>query len=187
MTRKLFLLTVILFLLISLITLPLSSGCRTTTLDSEKESNGSEDISTTEETEEEEKTVDKAPEAAEAGSTEEAQEENENITIAEVKPISPEEVYEIIQNEEDYFIVDVRTREEYDSGHIEGALLLPIQELEDRLTELPVDKPIIVYCQSGDRSSTAANILVENGFKQVYDMGGIGDWTAKAYPVIVGE
>ena len=115
---------------------------------------------------------------------EEVQEDNE---IAEIKPITPEEVYGIIENDEDYLIVDVRTEEEYDSGHLEGALLLPVQELEGRLDELPIDKPIIVYCRSGARSRTAATILVENGFKQVYDMGGISDWTAEGYPVIVEE
>ena len=149
MTRKLFLLTTILFLLISLITLPISSGCKANTLTPEK-----------------------------------VQEENEDNIVAEIKSISPEEVYEIIKNSEDYLIVDVRTKEEYDSGHIEGALLLPVQELEVRLDELLMDKPIIVYCRSGGRSRTAATILVENGFKQVYDMGGISDWTAKGYPVI---
>ena len=149
MTRKLFLLITILFLLISLITLPVSSGCKANTL-----------------------------------TPEEVQEENEDNIVAEIKSISPEEVYEIIKNSEDYLIVDVRTKEEYDSGHIEGALLLPVQELEVRLDELLMDKPIIVYCRSGGRSRTAATILVENGFKQVYDMGGISDWTAKGYPVI---
>ena len=168
MTRKLFLLTTVLFLLISLIILPLSSGCKSNTLTSEKASSVAEEVFTVEET------------------TEEAQVE-ENIAIAEIKPISPEEVYEIIKNDEDYLIVDVRTKEEYDSGHIEGALLLPVQELEGRLDELPIDKPLIVYCRSGNRSRSAATTLVENGFKQVYDMGGISDWTAKGYPVIVEE
>ena len=149
MTRKLFLLTTILFLLISLITLPISAGCKADTL-----------------------------------TPEEVQEENEDNIVAEIKSISPEEVYEIIKNSEDYLIVDVRTKEEYNSGHIEGALLLPVQELEDRLDELPIDKSIIVHCQSGGRSRTAATTLVENGFKQVYDMGGISDWIAKGYPVI---
>ena len=90
------------------------------------------------------------------------------IETAEIKSISAEAVYEIIQNGEDYLIVDVRTQEEYDEGHIEGALLLPVKELEDRLNELPKDKPIIVYCRSGNRSRTAAEILINNGFTKVY-------------------
>ena len=101
--------------------------------------------------------------------------------------ISPEEVFQIMENNEDYLIVDVRTKEEFDSGHLEGALLLPVQELGERLDELPMDKPIIVYCRSGNRSRTAANILIDNGFTMVYDMGGISSWTAEGYPVIVEE
>ena len=186
MARKLFLL-IILFLLISLIALPLSSGCKVNILTPEKVSNGTEDPSLSEETVEGETVVDEAPETEETESIEEVQEENEDIIIAEIKSISPEEVYEIINNGEDYLIVDVRTKEEYDSGHLGGALLLPVQELEDRLNELAIDKPIIVYCRSGVRSKTAATILVENGFKQVYDMGGINDWNAKGYPIIVEE
>lgn len=108
-------------------------------------------------------------------------------TIEEIKSISPEEVNRIINNEEDYLILDVRSKEEYDPGHLEGALLLPVQELEDRLDELPVDGHIIVYCLIGVRSRAAANILVENGFTQVYDMGGISDWIDEGYPVIVTE
>ena len=88
---------------------------------------------------------------------------------------------------EDYLIVDVRTGEEYNEGHLEGALLLPVQELEERLDELPMDKPIIVYCRSGNRSRSAAEILVANGFTMIYDMGGISDWISKGYPVVVEE
>ena len=183
MIKKLSLLPVILFMLISLITLPLSSGCKATTLYSEKVSSGSGETSTTEETKEEEKTVDKTPETEEAESAEEAQEENRDIEVTEIKLISPEEVYEIIENGEDYLIVDVRTEEEYNTGHLKGALLLPAQELEDRLDEFPKDERIIVYCRSGNRSRTVAEILVNNGFSQIYDMGGIGDWIKEGYPV----
>ncbi len=153
MTRKLFLLITILFILTCLLTFPLFSGCKVAGLTMEEASDGPGEVS----------------------------------IIGEIKPISPEEVYEIIKNGEDYLILDVRSKEEYDPGHLEGAMLLPVSELEDRLDELPVDKPIIVYCKSGGRSRAAANILVENGFTQVYDMGGINDWTAREYPVIVEE
>ena len=108
----------------------------------------------------------------------------EEKIISEVKDISVEEVYEIISSNQDYIILDVRTPDEFNEGHIEGAVLIPVDELEGRLDELPVDKPIITYCESGGRSATAAAILVENGFTQVYDMGGITDWIDKGYPVI---
>lgn len=106
---------------------------------------------------------------------------------AEVILISVEEVYEIITNEEDYFILDVRNREEYDETHIEDVVLIPVDTLEGRLNELPVNKPIIVYCKIGGRSAIASALLVENGFTEVYDMeGGITEWIDKGYPT-VGE
>ena len=111
----------------------------------------------------------------------------EDETIAEVTSISVEEVYEIIKNNQDYIILDVRTKEEFNEGHLEDAILIPVSELESRLDELPKDKSIITYCGSGGRSGNAANILVENGFRKVYDMGGILDWQEEGYPVICEE
>jgi len=108
-------------------------------------------------------------------------------SAAEVMPISVERVYEIVTGGEDYIILDVRNQDEYDEGHIEVAVLIPVVELEDRLDELPKDKPIITYCKAGGRSATASSILVENGFTEVYDMGGITEWIDKGYPVVSGE
>ncbi|MDZ7838994.1 MAG: rhodanese-like domain-containing protein [Actinomycetota bacterium] len=104
---------------------------------------------------------------------------------AEVVRISVKEVYEDMQKEQPrYFLLDVRTQEEYDYGHLEGTYLIPVNELDQKLDELPRNKPIVVYCRSGNRSARAAEILVNNGFKQVYDMGGIIDWIAKDYPIV---
>ncbi len=86
----------------------------------------------------------------------------------------------------DYFILDVRSKEEFDSGHIEGAYLLPVSELEKRLAELPQGKPIIVYCKAGSRSTSAASILLEKGFKEIFNMtGGITEWQSKGFPTVV--
>jgi rhodanese-related sulfurtransferase len=134
-------------------------------------------------------------------STAESMETSVEATTQEVEPseetsqgktpvimmITPDEVYRIISEGRDYFLLDVRTPEEYSEGHIEGANLIPVQELESRLDEIPGDKQIIVYCRSGNRSRTAASILMENGFGMVYDMGGINSWIEKGYPVITGE
>lgn len=114
-------------------------------------------------------------------------EKEEKIEISGFKVITPEEVYEIIKNKKDYIILDVRTQGEYDAGHIEGAILIPILELEERLNELPKDKPIIVYCNSGVRSNAAAKMLTDKGFRNIYDMGGISDWQEKGFPVVVEE
>jgi len=104
--------------------------------------------------------------------------------ISSVENISVEEVYEIMTGGEDYIILDVRTLEEFGQGHLEGAVHIPVNELEGRLGELSKDKPIIVYCKSGGRSKTASDLLIENGFTQVYDMsGGILEWEQKGYPM----
>ncbi|MBC7333503.1 MAG: rhodanese-like domain-containing protein [Actinobacteria bacterium] len=99
--------------------------------------------------------------------------------------MSVDDVYSAIKGEEDYFILDVRTRDEFEAAHIGGAKLIPVSELENRLDEIPEGKPIIVYCRSGNRSAQAATILVQNGFKEVYNMrGGISAWISKGYPVV---
>ncbi|VVB93683.1 Thiosulfate sulfurtransferase GlpE [uncultured archaeon] len=83
------------------------------------------------------------------------------------------------------FILDVRTVEEYDAGHINGSVLIPLQDLEKRLNEIPRDRKILVYCRTGHRSTQASEILVKNGFTQVYNMnGGITEWTKAGYEVI---
>ncbi len=118
------------------------------------------------------------------------EEETSSATEGEAEAIliSVEEVYEIITNGENYLILDVRNQDEYDEVHIEGAVLIPVDALEGRLNELPKDKPIVVYCKAGSRSARAATILIENGFTQVYDMGGgITEWVDKGYPTVSSE
>ena len=75
-------------------------------------------------------------------------------------------------------LLDVRTEQEYQEKHIPGAILIPVQEIENRATsELP-DKNVVifVYCRSGARSANAAKILVGKGYTHIYDIGGIIDW-----------
>lgn len=102
-------------------------------------------------------------------------------------PITIEEVYEILKTQKDnYIFLDVRTKEEFDSGHLDSAMLIPVDDLEARFGELTKSKPIIVYCKSGRRSSEAADILVSKDFSPVYEMtGGLDAWISKGYPVIV--
>lgn len=73
-------------------------------------------------------------------------------------------------------LLDVRTPQEYNGGHIEGALNIPVDDLDRHMSELPKDKPIVVHCQSGRRSARAVSMLQSAGFKEVYDLGGIGNW-----------
>lgn len=78
----------------------------------------------------------------------------------------------------EYVLLDVRMKEEYQAGHIEGALLIPDFELENEMEEKLPDKtmPIFVYCRSGYRSKKAAKVLADAGYKKVYEFGGIMDW-----------
>lgn len=73
-------------------------------------------------------------------------------------------------------LLDVRTPEEHAEGHLKGALNIPVDDLAVRLTELePKDRPVVVFCRSGFRSSRAAEILREAGFRDVHDLGGMSN------------
>ncbi len=82
-----------------------------------------------------------------------------------------------------HLLVDVRTPEEFASGHIQNAVNISVETLPARLDEVPGGTPVVVYCRSGNRSASAAQILVENGYQQVYDLGGIRDWVAQGLPI----
>lgn len=68
-------------------------------------------------------------------------------------------------------VVDVRSRQEYAGGHVKGSKNIPLDVLQQKLKELPKNKPIITCCASGMRSGTAKTILLSNGFKEVYNGG----------------
>jgi rhodanese-related sulfurtransferase len=101
-------------------------------------------------------------------------------TTVSYQDVSVEEARELI--DAGAFVLDVRTIDEYNSGHIEGAVLIPHTNLEERILEVPRDKVILVYCRSGRRSEIASTILINNGFTQVNNMlGGINAWNAAGY------
>jgi rhodanese-related sulfurtransferase len=84
-------------------------------------------------------------------------------------------------------ILDVRTQSEYDEGHLENAVLIPVNELESRVDEILQyrDTEIIVYCQAGGRSAQASSILDSNNFTKVFNvLGGITAWESANYSVI---
>lgn len=97
---------------------------------------------------------------------------------AEYMRITAQEAKTIMDSETGYVILDVRTQEEYDQGHIPGAVLIPNTEIETRAgEELPdKDQLILVYCRSGNRSKQAADRLVKLGYTQIREFGGILDW-----------
>lgn len=96
----------------------------------------------------------------------------------EYMKISAKDAKEIMDGTEDYVLVDVREMEEYAEGHIEGAILIPYGEIEKRAEEELTNKEqmILVYCRSGRRSAIAAQALVDMGYTNVRDFGGIIDW-----------
>ncbi len=82
-----------------------------------------------------------------------------------------------------HMLLDVRLPDEFASGHIAGSVNIPVQVLAQRLEELPRDRPIVIYCRSGNRSAQAARMLAEVGFTDLYDLGGVIDWRAAGYPI----
>jgi rhodanese-related sulfurtransferase len=72
-------------------------------------------------------------------------------------------------------LVDVRTPMEWEAGHVEGAVLIPLSDLGGRLREIPRDRPVVVYCGSGSRSARAAAVLSAAGYN-VRDLGGMARW-----------
>ena len=92
--------------------------------------------------------------------------------------ITAEEAKQIMDNEEGYIILDVRTREEYDQGHIPGAIVISHEEIAEKAEDVLTDKDqlILVYCRSGRRSKIAAEALVELGYTNIREFGGISDW-----------
>ena len=102
----------------------------------------------------------------------------ENDQGAVYMNITAEEAKQIMDSEESYIILDVRTQEEYDEGHIPGAVVISHEEIAEKAEEVLTDKDqlILVYCRSGRRSKIAAEALVELGYTNIKEFGGIIDW-----------
>lgn len=85
------------------------------------------------------------------------------------------------------FILDVRQPEEWNEVHIPDSTLIPLDQLEARVAELPRDQEIVVVCRSGNRSATGRDILLDAGFTQVTSMaGGVTQWGTAGYPTVSG-
>ncbi|MCB0283617.1 MAG: rhodanese-like domain-containing protein [Calditrichaeota bacterium] len=101
-------------------------------------------------------------------------------TPSDFKNISPKELKTKLENKEDLVLVDVRTPQEFNGelGHIDGAILMPVQTLADSVKNLEKykDKTIVVYCRSGNRSQMGTQILLKNGFNAINMTGGMKEW-----------
>ena len=103
---------------------------------------------------------------------------NQNNQEAVYMNITAQEAKQIMDSEEGYIILDTRTQEEYDEGHIPGAIVIPHDEITNRAEEELPDKDqlLLVYCRSGRRSKLAAEALVKLGYTNIKEFGGIIDW-----------
>ena len=100
--------------------------------------------------------------------------------------VSSKEAFELIQNIQP-LVLDVRTDAEFKSGHLENAILVPVQQLQTRLNELAAYKnqDILIYCATGNRSTVASKIMLDSGFKRIYNMRyGIRQWGKDDFPVV---
>ncbi len=100
--------------------------------------------------------------------------------------INAEDAKNRLDSEEGIILVDVRTPEEFRDGHIPGAILLPVDEISTNAKTVIPDKEAtyFIYCRSGNRSATAADQLVEMGYQNIYELGGINDWP---YETVAGD
>lgn len=90
-----------------------------------------------------------------------------------VNQINKDELKKLLEKD-NTVLIDVRTKEEYESGNIEKSINIPLDEIDS--IKIKKNKNIVVYCRSGVRSETAANKLIEMGYTRVYDFGSIDNW-----------
>jgi len=96
--------------------------------------------------------------------------------------VSTDEAYKMYQ-QSGTFTVDVRTQEEWDEYHAPNTTLIPLDQLQNRLSEVPKDKEILVVCRSGNRSQQGRDILLSAGYNATSMAGGLKEWYAKGYPI----
>ncbi len=106
--------------------------------------------------------------------------------LTDFESISPKQAYTLLKNDTNVALLDVRTPDEFSQEHLEGATLIPVQELSANLSRLESvkEKKIIVYCHSGTRSVAASRILIKNGFTPLNITGGITAWKAEGLDVV---
>ena len=104
--------------------------------------------------------------------------ESATTVMTGYKQISQDEAKDMMARDDGHIIVDVRRQDEYDAGHIPGAILIPNESIDkERPKELPdLDQIILVYCRSGRRSKEASEKLAKMGYTNIYEFGGIITW-----------
>ena len=103
---------------------------------------------------------------------------------AVARNVAPPEAMALLARRPQMFLLDVRTPEEYRQAHLDGAYLIPVDQVVGRLAEIPRDQPVLVYCAVGSRSAQVFNLLARRGYAEVYNLeGGIYAWASRGYPV----
>jgi len=109
----------------------------------------------------------------------------EGFPVSKIEMLTCPQLSEKIKSNEKPTIVDVRRHSEWDEGHIEGAIHIYLGRLPERLQEIPEDKPVVLQCKTGTRSSFAASILQKAGRIRIYNLlGGIDAWKKLGYPLV---
>jgi rhodanese-related sulfurtransferase len=94
------------------------------------------------------------------------------------------EAKSLLEKNKNIYLLDVRTPQEYSQGRLAGSVLIPIGEFERRISEVPKNRTIVVYCAVGSRSKPVASFLARQGYKEVYNMtDGIVGWYRNGFPI----
>ena len=112
---------------------------------------------------------------------------NAGLPIESLKLISANDLKSMLDRKEDITVLDVRKQNEWDAGHIEGAVHIFVGHLVDKISQIPREKATVVHCSAGYRSGLAASILLRAGYVKVYNVaGGINVWISSGLPIMQG-
>ena len=103
-------------------------------------------------------------------------------TDKNVKNVNAQEAHELLEKNKNVIVIDVRSKQEYNSGHIPGSKSIPVGEISSRISEIAKykDSPILIHCASGSRSASAVRVLSKNNFSDIYHMNrGLVGWKYK--------
>lgn len=110
--------------------------------------------------------------------------EAQSIDLASLPGVIDVQTAAALQERDDVLLIDVREQWEYDEGHIPGITHIPMNEIPNRLSEIPTDKTVVLTCRSGNRSGQVTDYLQQQGFDNVHNMsGGIVAWQGAGLPV----
>jgi rhodanese-related sulfurtransferase len=106
------------------------------------------------------------------------------LLAAPARDITSREAKALLDKNRNVFLLDVRTPQEFQQAALKGAVLIPINEIERRLKEVPRNRPVLVYCAVGSRSRPVADFLVKQGYPEVYHLAdGIVGWYRNGFPI----